>query len=56
MSGVKSTMLHSDAGLIATLIFMKHHRVDYHLGLILVLSMFLGAMVGARIAIRLGNR
>ena len=41
---------------IATLIFMKHHLVDYHLGLILALAMFLGAMIGARVAIRLGNR
>jgi len=41
---------------VATIIFMAQRLVDYRLGIILALAMFLGALLGARIAIRLGNR
>jgi len=41
---------------IATLIFMKHGLVDYRLGVLLALAMFLGAWIGARVALRLGNQ
>jgi uncharacterized protein len=41
---------------IATVVFMWQHLVDYHLGTILGLVMFLGALLGARLAIRLGNQ
>jgi uncharacterized membrane protein YfcA len=40
---------------IATIVFMWKHLVDYHLGSILAFTMFLGALLGARFAIRLGN-
>ena len=40
---------------IATVIFMWHGLVDYRLGVILGLTMFAGALIGARFAIRLGN-
>lgn len=41
---------------IATVIFIWHHLVDYHLGLLLAVAMFAGALVGAHMAIRLGNQ
>ena len=41
---------------IATAVFMWQHLVDYRLGCVLGLAMFLGAIVGARFAIRLGNQ
>ena len=41
---------------IATVIFMWHHLVDYHLGVVLAFAMFSGALVGAHMAIRLGNQ
>jgi len=40
---------------IATVIFMWHGLVDYRLGVVLGLTMFAGALIGARFAIRLGN-
>jgi len=40
---------------VATGIFMWHGLVSYELGLILGATMFLGALVGARFAIRIGN-
>jgi uncharacterized membrane protein YfcA len=40
---------------IATVIFMRHGLVNYRLGVILGVTMFLGALIGARFAIRLGN-
>jgi uncharacterized membrane protein YfcA len=40
---------------IATLVFMRQHLVDYRLGTVLGIAMFVGAFVGARIARRLGN-
>jgi uncharacterized protein len=40
---------------IATGVFMWHGLIDYRLGIILGATMFVGAVVGARFAIRLGN-
>jgi hypothetical protein len=41
---------------IATMVFLWQHLVDYRLGCILGLTMFLGALAGARLAIRLGDQ
>lgn len=43
------------SSLIATLIFMGYGLIDYQLGLILGIAMFIGAIIGARIALRLNN-
>jgi uncharacterized protein len=40
---------------ISTGVFIWHGLVDYRLGLILGAAMFVGAFVGARLAIRIGN-
>jgi hypothetical protein len=40
---------------IATVIFMRRGLVDYRLGVILGATMFVGALLGARFARRLGN-
>jgi uncharacterized membrane protein YfcA len=40
---------------IATGVFMWHGLVDYRLGLILGVTMFAGALVGARLAIKVGD-
>jgi uncharacterized membrane protein YfcA len=40
---------------VATVIFMEHGLVNYRLGAILGATMFVGALIGARFAIRLGN-
>jgi uncharacterized protein len=40
---------------VATAIFMRHGLVDYRLGAILGFAMFVGALLGARFARRLGN-
>jgi uncharacterized membrane protein YfcA len=40
---------------VATGVFMWHGLVNYRLGLILGVTMFIGALVGARFAIRIGN-
>ena len=40
---------------IATIIFLRHGLVDYRLGLILGATMFVGALLGARLARRLRN-
>jgi uncharacterized protein len=40
---------------VATGVFMWHGLVSYRLGLILGATMFFGAMLGARFAIRIGN-
>jgi uncharacterized membrane protein YfcA len=40
---------------VATGVFMWHGLVNYRLGVILGATMFVGALVGARLAIRLGN-
>jgi uncharacterized membrane protein YfcA len=41
---------------VATGVFMWHRLVDYRLGLILGITMFVGALVGARLAIKIGNQ
>jgi uncharacterized membrane protein YfcA len=43
------------SSLIATAVFMWRGLVDYRLGVLLGLSMFAGAFVGARVALRLNN-
>jgi uncharacterized membrane protein YfcA len=43
------------SSLIATLVFMWRGLVDYKLGVILGVSMFLGAFVGARVTLKLNN-
>ncbi len=40
---------------VATGVFMWHGLVDYRLGLILGVTMFVGGLVGARLAIKIGN-
>jgi len=40
---------------VATGVFMWHGLVSYRLGLLLGATMFLGALVGAQFAIRIGN-
>ena len=40
---------------IATLVFMRRGIVDYRLGLILGVTMFVGALLGGRFGRRLGN-
>jgi uncharacterized membrane protein YfcA len=43
------------SSLVATLIFMGQGLVDYRLGLMLGMVMFIGAIIGARLALRLNN-
>ena len=43
------------SSLVATLIFMWRGVVDYRLGLILAFVMFVGAIIGARVALKLDN-
>jgi uncharacterized membrane protein YfcA len=43
------------SSLIATLVFMARGLVDYKLGVLLGLAMFVGAFVGARVTLRLNN-
>jgi uncharacterized membrane protein YfcA len=43
------------SSLIATIVFMARGLVDYKLGVLLGLSMFAGAFVGARISLKLNN-
>jgi uncharacterized membrane protein YfcA len=40
---------------IATVVFMRHGLVDYRLGIVLGIAMFIGALFGARFAVRIGN-
>jgi hypothetical protein len=40
---------------VATVIFMRRELVDYRLGAVLGVTMFVGALLGARFARRLGN-
>lgn len=40
---------------VATGVFMWHGLVNYRLGLVLGATMFIGALAGARFAIRIGN-
>jgi hypothetical protein len=43
------------SSLVATLVFMWRGIVDYRLGLILAVVMFIGAIIGARVALKLDN-
>jgi hypothetical protein len=43
------------SSLVATLIFMWRGIADYRLGLILAVVMFIGAIIGARVALKLDN-
>ncbi|HEY0545556.1 MAG TPA: sulfite exporter TauE/SafE family protein [Pyrinomonadaceae bacterium] len=43
------------SSLIATLVFMARGLVDYRLGVLLGLTMFVGAFVGARVTLKLNN-
>jgi uncharacterized membrane protein YfcA len=43
------------SSLIATIVFMWRGLVDYRLGLLLGLAMFVGAFIGARVALKLNN-
>ncbi len=43
------------SSLVATIVFMARGLVDYKLGLLLGLSMFAGAFLGARITLKLNN-
>lgn len=43
------------SSLIATVVFMWRGLVDYKLGVLLGLTMFVGAFVGARVALKLNN-
>jgi len=40
---------------IATGVFMQQRIIDYRLGIVLGVTMFLGALFGARFAVRIGN-
>jgi len=44
------------SSLVATLVFMWAGLIDYRLGALLAVVMFAGAFVGARVALRLGER
>ncbi|MHC5733193.1 MAG: sulfite exporter TauE/SafE family protein, partial [Nostoc sp.] len=43
------------SSLIATIIFFTQGIVDYKLGIILSITMFIGGIVGSRVALRLSN-
>lgn len=43
------------SSLIATLIFMTQGLVDYKLGIVLGITMFFGAMIGAKFALKISN-
>ncbi|GAB1543182.1 sulfite exporter TauE/SafE family protein [Scytonema sp. NUACC21] len=43
------------SSLIATLIFMKQGIIDYQLGVILSLAMFIGGVIGGRMTLKLSN-
>lgn len=43
------------SSLIATIIFMTQGLVDYKLGIILGITMFFGAMIGAKFALKMSN-
>lgn len=43
------------SSLIATLIFMSQGLVDYKLGIILGITMFFGAIIGAKFALKMSN-
>ncbi|MBD2519578.1 sulfite exporter TauE/SafE family protein [Nostoc sp. FACHB-973] len=43
------------SSLVATFVFIKQGIVDYHLGIILGNAMFIGGVIGSRVAIKLSN-
>jgi hypothetical protein len=43
------------SSLVATMIFMWHGLIDYRLGILLGVAMFLGASLGGRIALKMNN-
>lgn len=43
------------SSLVATFVFISRGLVDYRLGIILSITMFIGAMVGARVALQMNN-
>lgn len=43
------------SSLVATIVFMVRGIVDYQLGIILGITMFIGAIIGARVALRMSN-
>jgi uncharacterized membrane protein YfcA len=50
-----SKLLNVFSSAVATGVFIWHGLVEYRLGLILGVTMFAGAFVGAKLAIRMGN-
>jgi len=43
------------SSIIATLIFMTQGLVDYQLGIILGITMFVGAVIGAKVVTKMSN-
>ncbi|AFZ48546.1 protein of unknown function DUF81 [Cyanobacterium stanieri PCC 7202] len=50
-----SKVLNIFSSTIATLIFMSQGLVDYQLGIILGVTMFFGAMIGAKVVMKMSN-
>jgi hypothetical protein len=48
-------LVNAFSSLVATLIFMWHGLVDYRLGMLLGLIMFVGALIGGHITVRLSH-
>jgi uncharacterized protein len=48
-------LLNIFSSLIATLIFARHGLVDYYLGLILGLAMFIGGIIGGQLSLKLSS-
>jgi len=44
------------SAIISTIIFAQHEMIDYYFGIILFISMMLGSYLGARTAIKKGNK
>jgi uncharacterized protein len=56
LEGIATTkLINVCSSAVATGVFMWHGLVDYRLGLILGVTMFVGAMGGARLAIKVGD-
>jgi uncharacterized membrane protein YfcA len=49
-------LINVSSSAIATVVFMIHHLIDYRLGCILGITMFVGALLGARFSVRIGER
>jgi uncharacterized protein len=54
---MKSTtkLINIFSSLVATLLFLSRGLIDYRLGIILSVAMFLGASVGGRIVLKMSN-